>query len=129
VLLAVLAAGCGQQQIYPVHGQLVDPDGNPILGMKDGSVDFEALDAKASANASIGEDGSFRLTTNKPGDGAYLGRHRVAITRPYFGPERPAPYVIDPKYEKFETSELVVTVEAKVNQIKLKVERYKGRKR
>jgi hypothetical protein len=112
-----------------VEGQLVDPEGNPITGMQGGSVEFEALDAKASANGPIDENGRFRLTTRKPGDGAHLGRHRVAISRPYVGPERPVPHVILPRYEDVEKSGLEVVVEAKSNNLTLTVERVRGKKR
>jgi hypothetical protein len=125
LLVAVLAAGCGKKEIYPVSGQIIDKDGNPVIGMKGGAVEFESLEAKTSANGSIDEQGNFRLTTLNPGDGAHLGKHQVAITRPYYGPERPAPHVIDPKYEKYQTSGLEIVVEPKNNQIKLTVDLYK----
>jgi hypothetical protein len=126
VLWAMLAAGCGQKSVYPVRGQIVDAAGNPIAGLKGGAVEFESVDVKSSANGSIDEQGNFRLTTSSPGDGAHVGKQRVAITRPYFGPERPAPFVIDPKYEKFETSGLEAVVEPKENVIQFKVELFKG---
>jgi hypothetical protein len=129
LLLVVLAAGCGNKGIYPVSGQLVDPDGKPITGMKGGAVELEGVDVKASANGSIDEEGRFRITTEKPGDGAHLGKHKVAITRPYYGPEQPAPHVIQPKYESLETSGLEITVEPRSNVIKLTVEPVQGRKR
>jgi hypothetical protein len=126
-LLATLLIGCGQKSIYPVHGQLVDPEGKPITGLKGGTVEFEALDAQASANGPIEEDGTFRLTTEKRGDGAHLGKHRVAITRPYVDPEHRVPPVIDPRYENPGTSGLEVLVEPKNNEIRLTVERLKKR--
>jgi hypothetical protein len=128
LVLACAVAGCSQKQIYPVHGRIVDMRGEEIKGLKGGAVEFQALDAKMSANGAIEEDGSFTLTTKHPGDGAHLGRQRIAITRPYFGPERPAPYVIAPKYEKFETSGLETTIEPHSNEILLKVELYKGKR-
>jgi hypothetical protein len=127
-LLAAVSAGCNAKPIYPVRGRIVDPEGKAITGLKGGAVEFEAVDVKASANGPIEEDGTFRLTTERPGDGAHLGRHRVAITRPYFGPEKPAPYVIDPKYERFDTSGLDVTVGPKDNEVRLVVGRYRGRR-
>ena len=128
-LLLIVLLGCGQKTIYPVAGQLVDPDGNPITGMEGGAVEFESAEAKSSANGSVDAQGRFRLTTERPGDGAHVGKHRVAVTRPYTSPDTPAPYVIHPKYETFATSGLEVTVEPKSNDITLKVERYKGKKR
>jgi hypothetical protein len=125
--LAILAAGCGSKKIYPVHGKIVDSEGKAIAGLKGGAVEAEAVDAKASANGSIKEDGTFQLTTERPSDGAYLGKHRIAIMRPYLGPEQPAPHVIDPKYEKIETSGLEITVEPKENSVTLTVDRVKKR--
>ena len=125
----LLLFGCGQKTIYPVSGQLIDPDGKPITGMAGGAVEFEATDVKSSANGSIDENGRFTLTTERPGDGAHVGVHRVAITRPYTSPDTPAPYVVHPKYESFATSGLVVNVEPKTNEVTLKVERYTGKGR
>lgn len=128
VILSVcglFAGGCSQRTIYPVKGTLVDMDGTPITTMKGGAIEFQCLDAKISANGSIDEKGEFRLTTETPGDGAHVGKHRVAILRPYLGPETPVAHVIDPRYEDFETSRLEVTVEPKENEIELKVELYK----
>ena len=122
ILLVFLAAGCGTRLVYPVSGQIVDKEGKPVTGIKGGAVEFESLDHQASANGAIDEDGKFRLTTLTPGDGAHLGKNRVLITRPYFGPEQPAPHVIHPKYQKYQTSGLVVEVEPKNNQITLTVD-------
>ena len=42
--------------------------------------------------------------------------HRVLIVRPsHISPERLAPYVIQPKYDNFDTSELELTVEPKLD--------------
>lgn len=127
VIFSGLLLGCGNRTIYPVRGQLVDTDGNPVKELVNGSVEFDGAGSKTSANSSIAEDGTFKLTTASPGDGAHLGKHRVAITRPYKGPENPVPPVIDTKYEKFETSGLEVTVEPKDNDVKLTVQRVKKR--
>lgn len=128
-LSCFIASGCGSRTIYPVHGRVVDTEGNPIPELKGGSVEFEAVDARMSANSSIDENGRFSLTTLKPGDGAHVGRNRVAITRPYQGPDKPSPHYIDPKYENMETSGLEVTVEPKVNEVELKVNRVQRRAR
>jgi hypothetical protein len=126
VILATLSlAGCNRQPIYPVSGVIVGPDGSPITTMPGAAIEFESVDFKASANSSIDDKGAFRLTTASPGDGAYLGKHRVAIIRPYIGPENRVPHVIDPKYESFETSGLQIDVEPKSNDIKITVELYK----
>jgi hypothetical protein len=127
VALAGLA-GCGQRQIYPVHGRLVDPDGKPLTELKGGTVEFENQQFKSSAMGVIDADGAFWLTTRKPRDGASLGKYRVCISRGYVSPEQRAPYVIDPKYDSFATSGLEVTVEPKDNEVWLTVERARGRR-
>jgi hypothetical protein len=121
--------GCGHKEIYPVHGRIVDPQGAPVAGLEGGAVEFQSMEAKSSANGSIDAAGQFTLTTKQAGDGAHVGKNRVAITKPYFGPERPAPQVIDPKYENPDTSGLEVTVEPKDNEVTLTVELAKSRRR
>ena len=127
VLVALAVAGCGQRQIYPVHGQLVDPDGKALTELKGGTVEFENAEFHSSALGVIEADGSFWLTTRQPRDGAFLGKNLVCISRPYATPEQRAPYVILPKYDAFATSGLAVTVEPKHNEIRLTVERVRGR--
>jgi hypothetical protein len=121
ILLATFALGCAKSDIYPVRGHIVDAEGNPITALKGGAVEFEAIEGNSSANSSIDDEGGFRLTTKSPGDGAKVGKHRVSIQRRYIGPETPVPHVILPRYEKFESSGLEVTVEPKDNVIKLEV--------
>lgn len=125
VILVIAAAGCGTKNIYPVSGQIVDKNGNPVIGLKDGSVEFESLDHKASANGRIDEKGNFRLSTEAPGDGAVFGKHRVQIMRPRGSPETPTPPVVDLKYEDQKTTDLFVTIEKRSNVIKLEVDLFK----
>jgi hypothetical protein len=121
-----LLAGCGKRTIYPVSGQIVDKQGNPIPGIKGYSVEFKSLDnPTVSASGAADDKGNFKLGTETPGDGAYLGKHQVIIVGPRSADERARPQVIDPKYESFETSGLTATVEPKSNVIKLEVELYK----
>ena len=119
----MLATGCGTGAIYPVHGQIVDRAGNPVDGLKGGTVEFESMDKKGGAHGAIDEKSNFSLSTESPGDGAHVGKHRVLIMRPRgASPEMPNPPVVDPKYEKQETTDLYVTVEPRRNTIKLEVD-------
>lgn len=127
VIFLFFAAGCGSKTIYPVHGKVVDADGQAITELNGGAIEFDGGDSKTSANSSIAADGTFQLSTSRAGDGAHVGKHRVAITRRYIGPENPAPPVIETKYEKFDTSGLEVTVEPKDNEVTLTVQRVKKR--
>jgi hypothetical protein len=126
-LILLLVLGCGSNSIYPVRGQIVDADGKPVSGLAGGAVEFDGGESKTSANGSIADDGTFKLSTSRANDGAHLGKHRVSITRPYKGPENPVPPVINTRYERFDTSGLEVVVEPKDNEVKLTVERVKKR--
>jgi hypothetical protein len=55
---------------------------------------------------SIQRDGTFRLGTEKPGDGAWPGKSRVlAVPRARTQADKHSlPQIIDSKFEKFETS-------------------------
>jgi len=73
----------------------------------------------------VDETGNFRLSASSPNDGAHHGQHRVAILRPDSSTDMRVPFVIHPKYEKFETSGLTATVEKRDNVVKLEVELFK----
>jgi hypothetical protein len=73
--------GCGSgarspgARTAPVKGK-VTYQGKPV---KAGIVTFEPDGAGKEAMGTINSDGTFELTTYKPGDGAVLGNHRVAV--------------------------------------------------
>ena len=113
IALAVVAtAGCGGQKLYPVHGQVVFPDGTPLDG---GWVTFEPVDPnlKISATADIQSDGSFHLGTHGQADGAPEGEYKVVV-RPHLVPEpdesRPRPLIIKEEYQRLATTPLRFTV-------------------
>ncbi len=78
--IALLAiAGCGEssaltQPFYPVKGKVVLADGKPLTT---GSVLFVGVTTNISIAASIGSDGAFEFTGDKPG--LPVGEYRVAI--------------------------------------------------
>jgi hypothetical protein len=85
--LVALAPGCGGNKgprLYPVKG-LVRINGEPA---KDVNIVFmpvappEAGATPLSPAAVTGEDGSFRLMSFKPGDGAPAGDYQVTIIYP-----------------------------------------------
>jgi hypothetical protein len=81
-----LVAGCGKGKTVKVSG-IVTLDDKPLEGAL---VQFVPLDeAKGlSASGRTGSDGTFRLTTRNPNDGAVPGEYRVLVT---LDQERPAP--------------------------------------
>jgi hypothetical protein len=124
----LFAVGCGgNRTIYPVSGKIVDLDGEPIPGLAGHTVEFDALDAASSATGPVQEDGSFRMTTTRAGDGAWLGKHRVLISRPGADTDAPPARVIPAKYEEFDTSDLTVEVKPESNHVILRVQKLKAR--
>ena len=80
ILLLIPCAGCGSSAgaaapLHPVKGK-VTYKGKALIS---GTVTFEP-DAGREAHGDIKPDGTFELTTFKPGDGAVAGSHRVAVT-------------------------------------------------
>src|SRR5436305_579462 len=83
-LLAALTlaglAGCGGGK-YPVEGRVEWSDGTPAKELEGGLVVFESTTAPFCARGDIKEDGSFRLTTDRPEDGVLPGPYRVLISQ------------------------------------------------
>jgi hypothetical protein len=77
-LLAVVLAGCGKET-SPVRG-VVTLEGTPVAGatvlfMPDGQ------DEGRPATGFTSSDGTFRLTTFRPDDGAVAGKYRVLVQK------------------------------------------------
>jgi hypothetical protein len=123
VAVALLGlAGCGGQSLYPVHGKVVWENGAEARELEGGLVVCEAVNGGVSARGDIQKDGSFHLSTYKPGDGALPGKHRVAVVENKPG-EPPPPPIVDRAFFSVETSGLEINVEPKTNQVTLKIRR------
>jgi hypothetical protein len=79
--LTFALSGCGGSKVAKVTGQ-VTYGGKAVTG---GKIMFYPESGRM-ALGEIGADGSYTLTTFKPGDGALVGRHRVAIEATRVGP-------------------------------------------
>jgi hypothetical protein len=128
--LAVIAvAGCGTR-MYPVEGKVLWQDGSPATELAGGVVVFESKDSPLSARGELQADGSFRLTTRTPGDGALPGHYRVLITEPLpQESDRVPPPKMDLRFQSFETSRLEFTVAPSRNEPVFKVDRASRRTR
>jgi len=115
----------GDRNIYPASGEVVDREGKPIPLLKGARIEFDSQEAKKTASGTVDEQGHFQITTEKENDGAWLGKHRVLIARPFFGMDKPGPRSIPDRYGNFTTSGLEVTVEPKDNHFTLTVDRLK----
>lgn len=77
LLLAISAAGCNQgPRLAPVSG-VVLLDGKPVEAA---SVLFTPEAGGRPADGVTDKEGKFTLQTFEPGDGAVIGKHKVAIT-------------------------------------------------
>jgi hypothetical protein len=126
VLLSALGCGSGRRT-YPVDGKIEFADGGPAKELAGGSVEFDLIDGKTTARGAITKEGTFRLTTYQPDDGALPGRHRVLIKPPVLTHDAKGPPtdIMDRRYQTFQTSGLEATVDEKSNDITLKIERAK----
>ena len=127
-LLTIGLSGCGGGGPFPVEGKVVWKDGSPARELEGSQVVFDLSEKQTSARGIVQRDGTFRLTTNKPDDGALAGNHQVLIieTRKQLGgPESGAiaPGAMDSRFSDPRTSGLTATVKPGTNRITLTVER------
>jgi hypothetical protein len=110
--------GCsGDSGVQPVSGTVKLPNGTPISG---GLVVFRPLGPdQKPARGAIAADGSFRLSTAVPNDGAAPGEYQVMVSAEppievIDDPEKRAAYKspLDKKYENPDTTPLKYTVSA-----------------
>lgn len=127
----VLAAGCGGPAFYPVKGQLLYPDGTPVREAEGATVVFETTaDGRGfSATGPVDADGRFVMTTETKGDGVAPGVNKVLISPKQITADVGPTRAVAAKYEDFATSGLEVTVEPKSNDITLKVEPYRPKRK
>lgn len=128
--LAVLPCGCGQGDgPFPVDGKVVWDDGQPATELVNAQVIFDLPEKRTSARGTVQPDGSFRLTTHKPDDGALAGDYKVMVIevgRKSAGGSDPtaiAPGVMDSVYSDPSTTDLVVTIKPGNNPVTLTVRR------
>jgi hypothetical protein len=108
--LGVTGCGDSQPKTYPVVVKVVYSDGKPV---PDAQVVAMSDATKTSSRCSTGADGTCRLTTYKPEDGAVLGRHVVIVAEPPLKGDPDVPYTgpqIADKFASVSTSGLVIDV-------------------
>ena len=121
----MVLAGCGGSKTCSIRGKVVYEDDQSVAEELAGyTVTLESVEQDVSAAGIIRADGTFGVSTYEEGDGAVPGRHRVAITPPIQEVDGPPPEpLIDPRYAKFDTSGLEVTVEKRKTEVVLAVQR------
>lgn len=105
-------AGCGGDRYYPVEGQLVWRDGTPVKELEGARVNFDAPEKSTGASGVVQPDGTFRLTTMSPDDGALPGKYKVVISerRQSAGGSLLSPTIADMRYLDAGTSDLTAEV-------------------
>jgi hypothetical protein len=123
-------SGCGND-IHPVEGKVVWKGGALAKELEGSHVVFELPEKKTSARGIIQADGTFRLSTHKPNDGAPSGEHKVLILEDRKNANAEgtllAPALLDPRFADLKTSGLTATVKPGANAITLTVERAPSR--
>jgi hypothetical protein len=125
---AALLCGCGSG-LYPVEGKVVWKDGAPATELHRSFVIFDLPEKQSTARGNIEADGTFRLTTKTPNDGAFPGEYKVLVVeigrKPLGGPDASAiaPGAMDARYSDPSTTPLQVTIKPEANKITLTVER------
>jgi hypothetical protein len=123
-LVALQAAGCASRPaVYAVKGR-VTFNGRAVTT---GTVVFHALDDKLPLVRGEIREGSFELTTYRPGDGAPAGKYQVTVHafRPGKGVEgwdadyQPPRPLVPLKYTRLDQTPLAETVEPRENRLDL----------
>lgn len=112
VAILQLVIGCSPgERLYEVRGRITI-DSQPITPdvLSYGSVSFQTMSANGrDAVGDIQPDGTYCLTTNKPGDGAVAGKYKVFIV----GTDSREHSVFD----EASSTELTAEVKPEVNEI------------
>ena len=132
LVLSGVLSGCGSG-VYPVEGTVIWKDGTSAKELEGSHVVFELAEQKTSVRGIVQADGTFRLSTHTPNDGALPGEYKVVILEDRKNANKAgtllAPALLDPRYADLKTSGLTATVKPGANTIKLTVERAKSRSR
>ena len=113
-------AGCGSS-LQSVRGTVTLPDGKPAAGSQvvfDGPIGGKAISARGDVQA----DGSFELSTSRPGDGVPLGKYRVQVNPPpLVNAEATQRLPFNAKYTDFSTSGLEYEVKPGSNEFSIQL--------
>lgn len=109
---AFVVLGCGGPRPLPVQGRVNLAGGGDVARLAGYVVSFEpdattSESAAASCTGEVQRDGSFKLTTLAPDDGAIAGSYRVILTPPPPPLDAPIPKpLVDAKYFRLDTTDL-----------------------
>ena len=117
VLSFAIVAGCGGEFI-PTGGKVTFDDGTPVPS---GGVVFETDGFMADGR--IQPDGTYTLSSLKPGDGLPAGNYKVSISAMEYDEHERQTVLVDPKYSSPATSGLTAEVSKGQNRFDFTVSR------
>jgi hypothetical protein len=129
-LTGILLSGCNRNPpTYPVTGKVRFPSGVPV---RMGTIETKARELGTIARGTIESDGTFRLSTFEPDDGAVAGIHDCVVVQMVIAEKiggRGSTYgVVDPKHNSYRTSGLTIEVDPnKANEFLLEVTPFRGK--
>jgi hypothetical protein len=121
LLMSFWLTGCGSDQppAYSASGRVVFANGTPV---KSGSVELKSRDHKVQARGTIETDGSFVLSTYRPGDGAVSGVHDCVVVQMFMGEDIQRRThgiygVVHPRFASYHSAKLTCTIEPKPDNV------------
>ncbi|MBX3420020.1 MAG: hypothetical protein KF752_00545 [Pirellulaceae bacterium] len=123
-------SGCNSHpDTYPVQGKVLFPSGAAV---RTGTVEAKSRQHGLNARGEIQPDGSFTLSTFRPGDGAVAGIHDCVVVQfvvaEQLGTVGSAFGVVDPKHNSYKTSGLMIDIQPDtINQVVLQVSALGGK--
>lgn len=130
LLIACVFVGCDRNPpTYPVSGKIHFPSGSPV---RMGTIETKSRELGINARGKIETDGSFTLTTFKPGDGAVAGLHDCVVVQLVIGEDLPKMGstfgVVDPRHNSYHSSGLTLEVKPEgPNNFRLEVSPFRGK--
>src|SRR5262245_17257081 len=113
--LVLALAGCGSKRLYPVEGVVEFEGGAPAGELAGGTVSLESVADRSNAAGEIRKDGTFQVQNPLGKEGVPAGAYRVLVLPPE-GADRKRP-PIDPRFRRYETSGIEITVKEEPNRV------------
>ena len=105
ILTCLAIAGCGGQGFVQAGGKITFDDGSPVTG---GAVAFQTN--AFMADGRINSDGTFTLSSLKPGDGLPPGTYQVTVGWSETEDSGKIVYFVDPLFSDPKTTTLTAEV-------------------
>jgi len=105
MLTCFAVAGCGGQGLVKTGGMVKFEDGSPVTG---GGIAFETSTYQAAG--AIHSDGSYTLSSLKPGDGLPPGEYKVTVNWSESSDSGKTTYYVDPLFGDPKTTTLSAEV-------------------